>query len=57
MNIDGRFLKIRKIWIELKSLQKYPFGQVHTKLEADASENERPSGMIRIWSCSLLTLT
>lgn len=48
MNIDGRFLKIRKTLIELKSVQKYPFGQVHTKLEADASENERPSGMIRI---------
>lgn len=32
-------------------------GELHTKLEAEASEKDRPLGMIRIWSCSLLTLT
>lgn len=32
-------------------------GESHTKLEAEASEKDRPLGMIRIWSCSLLTLT
>ena len=32
-------------------------GESRTKLEAEASEKDRPLGMIRIWSCSLLTLT
>lgn len=32
-------------------------GESHTKLEAEASEKDSPLGMIRMWSCSLLTLT